>query len=476
MNNRVCLPVIKSYFGSLCKEIIVLTASECKRYGYYRKSSDSNSHKNRSNQSISPVIKVLGVITLLAVIAVIAMQIGLRRMQSENIITHITIECGEKIKLRDFMKEDLIYTDEAVSSVDLSQVDTNIPQEFDFDITVMNVTTTAKLTIADTIAPTCEVVPQDLFADEEIPEAIDCVKDIVDIQQPVVAEYLTTPDMTCTNTSIVQVKLEDLSGNISIVEVPFHIIKDDEPPVISGTKNITAWIGDTIKYRDGITVTDSYDPQPVLTIDNSQVNMKVEGQYPVTYVATDEAGNHSIVEIMLTLKIKPDRYIEPETLYGEAQKILDSITEPGMTDMEKALKIVRWCRYNIHYISKTDTSSWTRAAYDGLTKRQGTCYTFAMVNKALFHCAGIENKIVKRYPYKWSRHYWNLIKIDGQWYHCDSTPRHNYHSYVFMLTDKELANFTGGGYNGYRFDHSKYPASATESVQSRINYSNATIK
>ncbi len=418
----------------------------------------------------------MGVLTLIAVITVVAVQIGLRRMQAENVVSHVTIECGEKVNPRDFLKEDLIYTDEAEYSVDLSQVDTRIPQDVNFEITVMNVTTPVKLTVADTIAPTCEVVPQNLFSDEEIPEASECVKDIMDIQQPVMVEYLTEPDMTRTNTSIVQLKLEDLSGNISLVDVPFRIIKDDTPPVITGTKNITAFIGDTIRYRDGVTVTDDYAVHPELVIDNSAVNMKVAGTYTVTYVATDDAGNSSSEEISLTLKVKPDSYIEPETVYGEAQKILNTIIEPDMTDMEKALKIVRWSRYNVHYITKTDTSSWTRAAYDGFTKRQGTCYTFAMVNRAMFECCGIENMIVKRYPFTWQRHYWNLIKIDGEWYHCDSTPRHNYRSYVFMLTDKELAAFTGGGYNGFRFDHSKYPASATESVQDRINYTKATVE
>ena len=416
----------------------------------------------------------MAVVTLIVVIVTIATVIGFRRMQAENIISHITIECGEKISNSDFFKDELGYNDDAEFSVDLSQVNTTIPQEINFEITVMDVTVPAKLTIADTVAPTARTVTQDLFATDEIPEASECVTDIVD-RQLVSVEYLTMPDMTRTNTSIVQLQLEDQSGNISLLDVPFHIIKDDTAPVIKGTRNITAFIGDTIMYREGVTVTDDYDANPILTIDNSQVQMKVAGTYPVTYIATDEAGNTSTEEISLTLKVKPDTYVEVETVYGEAQKILDQIITPDMSDMQKALKIVRWCRYNIHYISKTDTSSWTRAAYDGLTKRQGTCYSFAMVNRAMFDLVGIENKIIRRYPYKYQRHYWNLIKIDGEWYHCDSTPRRDYHSYVFMLTDKELKNFTGGGYNGYQFDHDKYPASATVSVQDRIDYSNGIV-
>lgn len=417
------------------------------------------------------------VFVVLAVVALaVAGIIGFFRMHEENVIPHVTIECGETIKKSAFFKAADFDPDKAEFSLDLDMIDTKIPQDYNFEISVYNVTVPVTLTIADTLAPTCTVVPQDVFANEDIPDVTECVTDVYDIQNPISVEYLTAPDMSCTNTSIVYCKLEDMSGNINIVEVPFRIIKDDTPPVIKGAKNITAFVGDTLQYRDGIKVTDDYDDAPVLTIDNSQVDMKKAGTYTVTYTAVDAAGNMTSEEIKLTLRTKPATYVELDTLYAEADKILKQITKEGMTDMEKALKIFHWCRYNIHYIHKTDTSSWTRAAYDGFTKRQGTCYTFAMSAKALLKRAGIKTKTVKRHPYTWSRHYWNLIQIDGEWYHCDSTPRQNYHSYVFMLTDSELANFRGGGYNGYRFDHSKYPASAKKSVQDRINYSSATVK
>ena len=190
----------------------------------------------------------------------------------------------------------------------------------------------------------------------------------------------------------------------------------------------------------------------------------------------DISGSLYPLDIKLTLVKKPNTYIEPDVLYAEAQKVLNKITNSNMTDMEKALKIFRWCRYNIHYITSTDTSSWTRAAYDALVKRQGTCYSFAMAARALLDCCGIPNMIVKRDPFRWSAHYWNLIKINGEWYHCDSTPRQHYHGYVFMMTDYELSQFRGGGYNGFSFKKSLYPKRSTTSVQDRINYETGTVK
>ena len=179
---------------------------------------------------------------------------------------------------------------------------------------------------------------------------------------------------------------------------------------------------------------------------------------------------------MLTLEEKPSTYVEPEVVEAAALEILEQITEPGMSDMEIALQICWWCRYHINYTEKADVTSQTRAAYDGLVNRAGTCYTIAYAAKALYDAAGIENMIVKREPYTYSPHYWNYICIDGQWYHCDSTPRHEYSSYFFMYTTEELKAIWLNGWNGYKFDESKYPESATESVQYMINYSQHKLK
>ena len=46
--------------------------------------------------------------------------------------------------------------------------------------------------------------------------------------------------------------------------------------------------------------------------------------------------------------------------------------------------------------------------------------------------------MVRRYPLKWSGHYWNLVKIGDKWYHCDSTVYRYHAGYFFKLTDKKM--------------------------------------
>jgi transglutaminase/protease-like cytokinesis protein 3 len=173
---------------------------------------------------------------------------------------------------------------------------------------------------------------------------------------------------------------------------------------------------------------------------------------------------------------KPEGYIEPEVVYEEARKILDEITEPGMTDEEVALQIVWWCRYNISFNLRTNSDSWTEAAYNAYIYRSGNCYSTVYAVKVLLDVAGIENMIIERYPYETATHFWNYVCLNGQWYHCDATWRQGYDSYFFMYTTEELLDFWQGGWNGFQFAQEKYPESATVSVQSRIDYRNHTIE
>ena len=217
----------------------------------------------------------------------------------------------------------------------------------------------------------------------------------------------------------------------------------------------------SVTYLSTLIVTDDYDPEPVVTVDNSAVNVEEEGVYEVIYTATDFSGNSTSVSVDLTVKEKPEGYIEPEEVYELAREILDEITEPGMTEEEVALQIVWWCRYNIKFILKTNSDSWTEAAYNAFINRIGNCYSTVYAVKVLLDVAGIENMIIERWPYETATHFWNYVKLNGQWYHCDATWREGYDSYFFMYTTKELQNFWQGRWNGFQYRVDDYPESAT---------------
>ena len=395
--------------------------------------------------------------------------------EANKVKLEVTTEVASPVTLDYFFTEAPVVTDLVSCNLDFATVNYAVPQDIYFTITMYYRNYPCTLHIVDTTPPAAEAIPQTLFSVDPVPAAADCITGITDATG-VTVEWAEEPDITDGGELSFDVVLTDQCGNVSTVPVPFSVTKDTTAPVITGTKDIEAYCEDPIAFKDGVTVTDNYDENPTLTIDNSAVDPYVGGEYPVIYTATDFSGNSSSVEILLTLEEKPSTYVEPEVVEAAAMEILEQITEPGMSDMEIALQICWWCRYHINYTEKADVTSQTRAAYDGLVNRAGTCYTIAYAAKALYDAAGIENMIVKREPYTYSPHYWNYICIDGQWYHCDSTPRHEYSSYFFMYTTEELKAIWLNGWNGYKFDESKYPESATESVQYMINYSQHKLK
>lgn len=388
----------------------------------------------------------------------------------------ITIEAGSpKPDLNSYLEGEPAFMRFVSCNLDFDEVDGNLPQTVRFNINMYGKNFPCTLNIKDTVAPAGQGVPQKLFASQELPDPMTCVSDVSDVTD-VTARWTDVPDYSAGGKYNAYVVLSDVSGNETYITVPLDVTKDSTPPVIKGYQDLQVYIGDSVAYRKNLIITDDYDTAPALDIDTSKVDLKTPGKYEVTYTARDFSGNETSVSVKLKVENKPKGYIEPDQVYAEAKKILDEITEPGMTEEEVALQIVWWCRYNIRFILRTTSRSWTEAAYNAYTKRMGNCYSTVYAVKVLLDVAGIENMIIERYPYQTATHYWNYVKLNGQWYHCDATWRQGYDSYFFMYTTKELLDFWQGGWNGFQFKQKVFPESATESVQKRIDYKNHKIK
>ena len=356
-----------------------------------------------------------------------------------KINTEVTIETGSQIILDDFLSADV---DQAAFFTDITGIDTTVPgsyglvikfedfgREFHQDVV---------LNVVDTTAPAGQAVPQTVYTGD-LPEASSVVEDIYDLSQVTVA-YREEPDVSRGGEYVFEVLLTDTSGNETVVDVPFTVIDDHLAPLIYGAHDIEAFIGDSIAYLDGITVTDDYDDEPQLTVDNSQIDMTVPGTYPVTYIACDENGNSTSVTVELNLRIRPERYYEPEVLYELCRQLNEQygIYTEDMTDIEKAFRIFNWASHNVYYSGEADKTDWTCAAYDGLTTLHGDCYNYYAVCRAFLDMEGIPNMLVARYPVTWSAHYWNLVYLDGAWYHCDALAFSSPYGYYFMCSDADV--------------------------------------
>ena len=73
----------------------------------------------------------------------------------------------------------------------------------------------------------------------------------------------------------------------------------------------------------------------------------------------------------------------------------------------------------------------------------------------LLDCAGIPNLMVERYPVYTNSHYWNLVQLNGEWYHCDATVFKGHPDLYFMCTDEEI------GDDHHSFNEALYPERAS---------------
>lgn len=98
-----------------------------------------------------------------------------------------------------------------------------------------------------------------------------------------------------------------------------------------------------------------------------------------------------------------------------AQTVAQIIT-PGMNDHQKVKAIHDWVVQHLKY-----DETYTRyTAYEALYDGTAVCQGYALLSYALLKQAGVENKIVEGTA-GGELHAWNLVNIDGNWYHMDTT-------------------------------------------------------
>lgn len=388
----------------------------------------------------------------------------------------VVIEAGSAVHAEDFLKNR--SNKEATAVTDLSSLNLNVAGSHKVQIKVGGRTYTSRLVVRDTVAPTAVAV-NTATNKGILPDPESLVTGIVDAG-PVRVSWHQKPDVTVGGESTGYVLLTDPSGNTSVVEVKIVVVVDEQAPVIDGVRDREFFVGDSITYKDGVSVTDDQTKDPVLTVDNSAVRPQTPGVYPVTYTATDAVGNKTSVTVNFTIKERPSGYKEPEEAYEYARPILESITKEGMSQAEVAAAIYNWVKLNIGWYDHSNKENgWAAGAVEGFMQRRGDCFTYYAVTKALLDVAEIPNlDIVKVVTPQTSQssHYWSLVDVGDGWYHIDCTPRaNNYTDSFFLFTDEEMLAYSRKHKNCFNFDLEAYPPRATESVQEHLKFTVPTV-
>ncbi|HHZ12894.1 MAG TPA: transglutaminase [Clostridiales bacterium] len=374
----------------------------------------------------------------------------------------VAIELGtERLDISDFLMDDVFkgsfITD--ISNINLKEPGThNISLEVDGDIY------SSQLEIIDTTPPKANVINQVIWVNDKISPDV-FVKNIFDYSD-VKVFFGEEPDFSLAGMHKVSIILEDTSKNRTEMAAYLTIREDTEPPVIEGVEDITVYVDERVSYRRNVRVTDNRDAEVELIVDSSKVNLKKEGKYEVTYIATDTAGNTATETITITVLKKPWDYVDPEELDKLADSVLDMIIKDGMSDKEKLKAIFQWTKKRISYTGSTYKKNWMWAAVQGIKKGSGDCFTYYGTARALLTRAGFENLCVTRID---NTHYWNLVKYNGNWYHFDTCPHSSKYPFDgFLRTDAEVAEYSKkrkDKRNYYTFDKSLYPATPDEPLE-----------
>ena len=400
------------------------------------------------------LVRMAGVMFLFIVLIVLVN----RLFFSDPVLKELTVEAGaDDLTAEKFLRKDNV---EIEFVTDMSEIDLGHVGEYEITLQAKGKERTSTLIVQDTVSPVAVAVsePVTVATDSKADAAlvIESVDDATDVEYT----FKEKPDLSSEGNVPVTVVVTDEGGNTTEVEGAFNVIVDTEAPVINGVAPLTGFLGDPISYKSEITVTDNCDKDIEVEVDNSNVDTEKAGTYNVIYTASDQSGNTAQEETTITIKEKPENYVEPEEVYALADEVLAEITTDDMTLKEKARAIYDWTRNNVGYINTSEKDSWTNGAYQGFTEGQGDCFVFFATAKALLTRAEIPNIDIVKSDTSHSSHYWSLVDVGDGWYHFDTTPRYGGGEF-FLMTDDEILAYSEAHDNSHIFDRSLYPATPT---------------
>lgn len=202
-----------------------------------------------------------------------------------------------------------------------------------------------------------------------------------------------------------------------------------------------------IPFEDRVEIyTDAIYNNPLYYYVGQSVGFSYIGKYIVEIHPTYDEYDRSVIEETI------------EQINDARDEILLYVND-NMTDFEKIMAVHDYMVLNYCY-----DESFANHDITIMTTKTGVCMSYTLAFKYLMDTLGIECTYVSSES---MNHAWNLVKLDGKWYHIDLTwddPTHDKfaqvrHTYELLSTDKikSLENpHYGFDTNGLRADSTLY--------------------
>lgn len=149
--------------------------------------------------------------------------------------------------------------------------------------------------------------------------------------------------------------------------------------------------------------------------------------YKKVTITIEKTINYYVLRAYLYHEPIPMDEVKARSLYSMVSTIMRSTIHASMTDYEKELALhdylVRHCRYSDDI--DQDVNSDIYRAYGALVNHDAVCNGYAEAMQLLLRCAGVQSEFVIgtacNSDGEWIDHAWNLVLLDGTWYHMDAT-------------------------------------------------------
>lgn len=247
-----------------------------------------------------------------------------------------------------------------------------------------------------------------------------------------------------------------------------HAYAASDSAVVQTTQGMTQKLaGAMSNRRETITFTYQGKTSKLKSEIQTAINQAMGSDPYLYYIIDSYAFSYrgSTRAVHVTVQVEYRETLQ-QTAYVNKQvkAILQQIITPGMNNHQKVKAIHDWVVLNLEY----DHSHRKYTAYEGLQTGSAVCQGYTLLTYKLLLGAGIPNRIVEGTARAadgvTQSHAWNLVQLNGAWYHLDTTwddpdpsPEGGISTLYYMRTDAQL-----------RLDHTwtkSYPAASTSYAQ-----------
>ena len=190
----------------------------------------------------------------------------------------------------------------------------------------------------------------------------------------------------------------------------YQVMKGIESPLTIYTEGITK--DDAAEINKNMDVTFAKGTTYFCFYDNNLEINRFEFNY-------ERNENYYVYKHIIEGEEIPASETRAQELSDAIQTFIDENINVFMGDYEKALAIHDYLVTNAEYGDKYNVIEDEHSAYGTVINHVAVCEGYAMAFELIAMCTGMECKFIVGNAGE--DHAWNLVSIDGQWYHVDVT-------------------------------------------------------